>query len=233
MAIEAIFFDAGFTLVLPSLPLTLAPLAGFDVHPTQEQLFAAERHAKHRLDEGHSHGNFGVDAQYWQTFYAHLLEQLGVAHDPALLDALAASTRRGINWRTVRPGTQEALQSLRPRYRLGVISNSDGTIGKLLDELDLGHYFESVTDSHLCGCEKPKPRIFLAALRSLDVAAERSIYIGDVYSVDFLGARGVGMEALLMDAAGVYAETAYPRVTSLDEIGSYLERKCAADTDRR
>ncbi len=223
MPIDAIFFDAGNTLVFPDPSLTLAPLADHPVRPTQEQLFGAERHAKHQLDAGHSHGDFGVDAHYWQTFYAHLLHDMGVAHDAALLDALAAASRRSANWRTVRPGTHETLSALRDRYRLAVISNSDGTVASLLDELGLGGYFESVTDSHICGCEKPDPRIFHSALQSLGVPEERAIYIGDLYSVDFVGARRVGMAALLMDAAGVYAGTNYPRITSLDEVESYVE----------
>ena len=222
MAIEAIFFDAGFTLVYPTASLTLAPLVAFDVHPSREQLFAAERHAKRQLDEGHSHGEFGVDAHYWQTFYAHLLASLGVRGDTDLLDALAASTRRGLNWRTVRPGTEEVLERLRSRYRMGVISNSDGTVGTLLAELGLHRYFDSVTDSHICGCEKPDPRIFQAALQSLDLAADRALYIGDLYSVDFLGARAAGMSAVLMDEAGVYAENDYPRITSIEQVESYL-----------
>jgi HAD superfamily hydrolase (TIGR01662 family) len=223
MSIDAVFFDAGFTLVFPDPSLTLAPLASRNIHLTQEQLFAAERHAKHQLDESHSHGDFGVDARYWQTFYAHLLEHIGVPHEAALLDALAASTRQGTNWRTVYPGTHEALKNLRTRYRLAVISNSDGTVAQLLDELDLGRYFESVTDSHLCGCEKPDPRIFHAALDTLGVRPEQSIYIGDLYSVDYVGARAVGMQALLMDPAGVYADTRYPRITSLAEVETYLQ----------
>lgn len=223
MKIDAIFFDAGFTLVFPDFDLTLAPLRVLDVHPTQEQLFAAERHAKHALDAAHSHGDFGVDAHYWQTYYARLLEEMKIPHDSALLDALAAATRRGINWRTVRPGTGKVLGELQSRYRLGVISNSDGSIGKLLDELGLGQYFASVTDSHICGCEKPAPRIFRAALESLGAVAERSIYVGDLYSVDFVGARNVGMQALLMDAAGVYAGTDHARVASLDEVEPHLQ----------
>lgn len=222
MKLEAVFFDAGFTLVFPDLDLTLAPLKAANVHPTQEQLFAAERHAKHSLDAAHSHGDFGVDAHYWQTYYAHLLDQMHIAHDPALLDALAATTRRGVHWRSVRPGTSVVLTDLRLRYRLGVISNSDGSVEQLLDDLGLGQFFASVTDSTLCGCEKPDSRIFQTALHSLGVAPEHAIYIGDLYSIDYLGARAVGMQALLMDAAGVYAGTEHPRVSSLGEIGPYL-----------
>src|SRR3954465_11727548 len=150
MPIEAIFFDAGFTLVFPDPSLTLAPLRRLGVSPTQAQLFDAERHAKHLLDEAHSHGNFSVDARYWQTYYARLMGLMNLVAESSLLDELAASTRRGSNWRTARPGTLEVLQKLRKRYRLAVISNSDGSVAQLLAELGLAHCFESVTDSHIC-----------------------------------------------------------------------------------
>jgi len=224
MAIETIFFDAGYTLVFPDLQLTLAPLASWNVQPTQEQLFVAERHAKHLLDEAHSHGDFGIDTRYWQTFYSRLLADMNISYDATLLDALAASTRRGTNWRTVRPGTADALETLQGRYRLAVISNSDGTVGQLLEELGLKRYFETVIDSSLCGCEKPNPRIFHIALESMRVRPEQSVYIGDVYSVDYVGARAVGMNALLFDAAGVYEGTNYPRISSLSEIAVSIAR---------
>jgi putative hydrolase of the HAD superfamily len=221
MAIEAVFFDAGGTLVFPDLRLTLASLHLRNIQPSQEQLFAAERVAKLKLDEARAHGVTGVDARYWQLFYDNLLGQLGI-NDPSLRDELVLATRTGTNWRTVRPRTREILQSLHSRYRIGLISNSDGSIGRLMEELGLGNCFDSVTDSHHCGCEKPDPRIFRAATNSLGVMPERSLYVGDIYSVDIVGARGAGMSALLMDVAGVYVGSNYPRITSLDQIEAYL-----------
>jgi len=221
MAFEAIFFDAGGTLVFPDTGLTLAALAERNVQPTQEQLFAAEREAKHQLDDARAHGVTGVDALYWQLYYDPLLRDLGIA-DTAVRDALVLAARTGTNWRTVRAGTQEVLEALHSRYRIGLISNSDGSVGRLLEELGIGHCFDSVTDSHHCGCEKPDPRIFRAALDALGTRAERSLYVGDIYSVDFVGARSAGLSPLLMDIAGVYAETDYPRVNSLDQVEAYM-----------
>jgi putative hydrolase of the HAD superfamily len=73
------------------------------------------------------------------------------------------------------------------------------------------------------GHEKPHPAIFAAALESLNVGAERSLYVGDVYSVDYLGARQAGMEAILFDIAGAYREKGLPRVESLSELSERLK----------
>ena len=223
MAFEAIFFDAGGTLVFPDTALTLAPLAKLNVQPTQEQLFAAEREAKHRLDDARAHGVRSVDTLYWQIYFDHLLLDLRI-DDTVMRDELILASRSGTNWRTVRPGTAEVLKALHTRYRIGLISNSDGSVGRLLDELGIGEHFDSVTDSHHRGCEKPDPRIFRTALESLAVDAKTALYIGDIYTVDFVGAQGAGLSPVLMDAAGVYAGTDYPRITSLDQIEPYITR---------
>ena len=47
---------------------------------------------------------------------------------------------------------------------------------------------------------------------------EESLYVGDVYAVDYRGANGVGMEAVLFDACGAYREKGLPRVESLEEL---------------
>ncbi len=221
VGLKAIFFDAGGTIVFPDPTLTLAPLLERGIFPSQEQLYAAEGEAKHRLDEAHTHGISSVDASYWDFYYAALLQQLRL-EDAALRTALVAATRRGMNWRYTRPRTREVLQQLHARFRMGVISNSDGSVARLLDEVGLHGCFDSITDSHHCGCEKPDPRIFQAAMDSLDATGDTSLYVGDIYSVDYLGARGCGMRAVLMDPAGAYAKTAYPRVESLEQLEQQL-----------
>ena len=52
----------------------------------------------------------------------------------------------------------------------------------------------------------------------MNAAPEESLYVGDVYSVDYLGAIGAGMQAMLMDVAGAYRDKGVPRVQSLEEL---------------
>ena len=82
--------------------------------------------------------------------------------------------------------------------------------------------FLSITDSGLIGHEKPHPAIFEAALKSLGARAEESLYVGDVYSVDYQGATGAGMQAVLFDLPGAYRDKGLPRVESLEELVSMV-----------
>jgi FMN phosphatase YigB (HAD superfamily) len=56
----------------------------------------------------------------------------------------------------------------------------------------------------------------------MDVAPAESLYVGDVYSVDYLGATRAGMQAMLFDVAGAYRERDLPRVESLEELEQKL-----------
>ena len=222
--IRFLFFDAGNTLVFPDHARTLAPLAAAGFRPTTDQLYSAERAAKRRLDAAYRNAKSlsSVDQDFWSTYYRHLLESLGAP--AALGPELVAATQRSDHWRRVRPGTRQVLEKLRAGgRRLGVIANSDGHIEDALRAAGLGDCFESFTDSGLVGSEKPDPGIFRAALESLDARAEESLYVGDIYSVDYLGATGVGMSAVLLDVAGTYREDALPRLESLEELLPHLD----------
>jgi putative hydrolase of the HAD superfamily len=217
MPITTIFFDAGGTLVFPDVDLTYAALGARGIYPSQQQLEAAERESKLQLDDARSK-NHSVDAQYWDMYYGSLLRQLGMADDIELRAMLVGATRKSTNWQRVLPGTYDLLDRMKRRYRIGLISNSDGSVEQLFQLLGLADYFDSFTDSCRCGFEKPDPRIFQAALRSLSTKPEFSVYVGDIYSIDFVGAKAVGMQAVLMDVAGVYRNTPHLRAESLSEL---------------
>jgi len=213
--VKAIFFDVGNTLLFPDRQHIMAPLHQRKVNPTLEQWHAIERKTKKEFDDILHDGK--ADHGFWYLFYSHLLPDLGI-HDTALRDALVTATRISANWCEILPGSREALQRLGQRYPLGVISNADGKIAQVLERCGIADCFQAITDSGLVGHEKPHPAIFEAALRQMQVSAEQSLYVGDVYSVDYLGATGAGMQALLFDISGAYRESGLPRVESLEEL---------------
>jgi len=135
-----------------------------------------------------------------------------------LRDTLVNATRVSANWCDIRPGTRESLVRLGQRYPLAVISNADGKIADVLERCGIVDCFRTITDSGLVGHEKPHPGIFESALRGMDVAPEQSLYVGDMYSVDYVGATRAGMQAILFDVPGAYRDSGLPRVESLEEL---------------
>lgn len=214
-----IFFDVGNTLLFPNRARMLAPLAA-KRHPTLEQWQALERRTKRQFDQGMQHGK--VDHGFWWTFHTHLLKDLG-ALDDRVRDQLVQNTQHSANWDQILPGTREALDMLRRAYAIAVISNADGKIDAVLRRCGICDCFAHITDSGIVGHEKPHPAIFEAALCAMKADAAESLYVGDVYSVDYVGARNAGMEALLFDVAGAYRDREFPRVESLAELQRWLQ----------
>ena len=217
---KAIFFDVGNTLLFPDRERIYAPLYQRNVVPGAEQLHSIECRTKKEFDAILQQRG-AVDQGFWYLFYSHLLEELGLPPD-GIRDTLVAATRVSASWGAIRSDTREILQRIGKRYRIGVISNSDGKIAALLERNQIADCFLSITDSGLVGHEKPHPAIFQAALRSMNVAPEQSLYVGDLYSVDYLGATGVGMQAMLFDVCGAYREMNLSRVKSLAELEKKL-----------
>ena len=85
------------------------------------------------------------------------------------------------------------LTTLRDRYRLGVISNNFGNTRGWCDEYNLSPLLDMVVDSTVVGVSKPEAGIFHAALTGISTLPEEAIYVGDTYSDDVVGAKGVGM----------------------------------------
>jgi HAD superfamily hydrolase (TIGR01509 family) len=214
--LKAIFFDVGNTLLFPDRPHILAPLQQRNLNPTLDHWHAIARKTKKEFDEILQHDG-KADHSFWYLFYSHLLMDLGV-RDDALRDALVNGTRVSANWCDIRPGTRESLLRLGQRYPLAVISNADGKIADVLERCGIVDCFRTITDSGLVGYEKPHPAIFQLALRDMGVPPEQSLYVGDMYSVDYVGATGAGMQAILFDVSGAYRDSGLARVESLEEL---------------
>jgi HAD superfamily hydrolase (TIGR01509 family) len=219
--LKVIFFDVGNTLLFPDRHHILAPLEKLGHSPSLEQWHAIERATKRKFDQAVQQGD-PADFNFWFMFYERLLAELDIENNQ-LRDALVEATRQSANWCVIRPGTRELLQRLGKRYPLAVISNADGKIADVLERCGIADCFASITDSGLVGYEKPHPAIFETALRTMGVRPAETLYVGDVYSVDYLGATRTGMQGMLFDVAGAYREMTVARVESLEELEKKLD----------
>lgn len=145
--------------------------------------------------------NPGTDSSRWSAYARVLMNELRC--DGEALDAVRAAIRArneaGTLWSHIEEGTFETLEAVREMgFTLGVVSNADGRVAGFLDHVGLAKYFDVIVDSGAFGIEKPDPRIFLHACALLDADPARTLYIGDVYDVDAVGARAAGLTPIIL-----------------------------------
>ena len=105
------------------------------------------------------------------------------------------ATEKG--WEVI-PGAVSVLTKLKETgVTLGVVSNFDERLERILAQLSLRHYFQFVLTSVEAKCSKPDSNIFKQALQFVDCRPEEGLHIGDNALTDYEGATRAGMKALL------------------------------------
>lgn len=221
MKLAAVFLDAGGVLVDPNWTRVADALARQGVAVSAAALAAAEPLAKRALDTPELIRTTSDRTRGWKYFNL-VLEHAGIALSDATDRALAdlhEYHRRSNLWETVPPGVPEALERLRGLgLTVVVASNANGTVRAHFERLGLAPAFDLILDSHDIGVEKPDPAFFAHGLRAIGVRAEDALHVGDFYAIDVVGARAAGLEAWLLDVAGVNADRDCQRFPTLAAV---------------
>jgi len=139
----------------------------------------------------------------WCTFMTTLLVGGGVSRDRAgeLARWLWGEQPLKNLWRRPIAGMAELVRDLHALgVPLGMISNSEGKLRELSEEIDIARYFRFLADSGVLGFEKPDARIFRLTAERLGVRLEDVIHVGDAWAADVVGAIDAGARAIWFSA---------------------------------
>lgn len=182
-------FDAGMTVIDLDLDFLARRLAERGIAASPAQLERGAPAAWRRYDELNTAGI----GHPWKQLMTTLLAGAGVADADELARWLWDEQPRKNLWRKPIVPMIELAQELAARgVAVGVLSNSEGGLADLFEEIGLARHFAAIIDSGKLGIEKPDPRIFAYALDRLGGTAERAVHIGDSWTADILGALGAG-----------------------------------------
>ena len=164
--------------------------------------------------------------EFWQHFNRYLLEAVCIEGD---LDELAEEVTRRIADVDLTYYCPEegplVLTELRTRgYDLGLITNRENVdhFYRLLDQMELRPFFDVTLASGEVGIAKPEPGIFYEVLGRMDVTPDESIYVGDNYWADVVGARRAGVTPVLLDPQGLFPEADCLVLDQLDDFLAWL-----------
>jgi HAD superfamily hydrolase (TIGR01549 family) len=168
---------------------------------------AFERAHARILEEMHVEvltGRRGLDDAREERF-RRLFAESGVrgAADDAVRATAARYREAYLAARRPVDGALALLSALKPRVRIGIVSNN------LLEEQQakitlcgFDAYIDALVVSETAGATKPDPAIFARALEELGCAAADAVMIGDSWAADVEGARAAGIRPIWFNRAG-------------------------------
>jgi HAD superfamily hydrolase (TIGR01509 family) len=237
--IDLLCLDAGNTVIFLDHARLAALCAREGFATTAGALDRAEGQTKVALEEGSRIEPAWSQAQIasargWAATVGTMLVLAGLAPDRAgrMLDAIWPEHCARNLWSVVPRGLAAALERTRAAgVRVALVSNSEGMLERLLDELGILSSFDLILDSGVVGIEKPDPRIFRIALDRFHVPPSRALHLGDNFPTDVLGARAAGMRVALVDPfghlAGRHADV--QRVPGAPEVADAIARTTRRD----
>jgi putative hydrolase of the HAD superfamily len=104
------------------------------------------------------------------------------------------------------PDALEVLTALKPRYRLGVISNTvgsgDAELIEALEKAGIRRLIDALVTSRDFGTAKPDPAIYAEGARRLGVPLDSTLMVGDRLDTDVAGALNAGIPGVWLRHKG-------------------------------
>ena len=185
MPIEVLLFDLGGVLIEFSGVRDVAPLL---------RSAATESEILERWSGCPHTKAFGLGLLSREEFADRFVRDWGLTLPPEhFLQAFRSWSR------SLLPGAEELLSSLRPRFRLAALSNSNEVHWERnANDLGIDALFDLAISSHQVGFSKPDPRIYRLALERLDVSPDAVMFFDDA-PANVVAASRLGMRAFLVD----------------------------------
>ena len=236
MTIRAIFYDLDGTLRMnvPNGWRAFADFASeFGLHSSPEDRLRIARWEHYYFAESpeiqSDRASFADRLAFWENYSCRQLGVLGAS--PEQVSELAPKIHQRMN-DSYRPldiipdDLVETLVTLKEQgYLLGVLSNRNESYSGYLAERGLSEFFSLAIFAGEARVYKPNPGVFHYLLEKARVSAEESIYVGDNYYADVVGAREAGMNPILLDVNNLFDAPGCPVMQSHSQIIQLLEQR--------
>jgi HAD superfamily hydrolase (TIGR01662 family) len=169
----------------------------------------------------------GETEKFWIEYSRRRLVALGASPAWAVELAPKASMHMGEEYKpdsVIPDDVRRTLPELKQAgYMLAVISNRDKPFQEILVSHNINEFFDFSLAAGEVNIYKPEPGVFEHALKQANLTAEETVYVGDNYYADVIGARRAGLRPVLYDPKGIFPEADCTTIKSFDELTSILK----------
>ncbi len=160
--------------------------------------------------------------EFWDNYARNYLLAFGCSRDQAEAYAPAMNLHMSENYKPenwIDPETEGVLTHFQARdLLLGVVSNRDEPFWGELVTLELCPYFMFSLSAGEAKSWKPHPGIFENAIAIIGVDPAETVYIGDNYYADIVGARNAGIHPILIDPFDIFPDADCPVIQKIGDL---------------
>lgn len=152
----------------------------------------------------------GQEETFWINYARRHLVSFGCANE--LSESLARQVHLSMREQykpqdLVFPDVPGTLKTLKDAgFILGVVSNRNKSYLEQLKALELDQYFSCWIAAGEISSWKPEPGIFQHALQKLELKPSETVYVGDNYYADVIGAQRANILPVLIDPEQVFPD---------------------------
>ncbi|MBN1302810.1 MAG: HAD family hydrolase [Anaerolineales bacterium] len=207
--------SAGFGLVLtPEDRLKAARWEHYYWAMSKEQMLDREKYK-------------AEDLGFWLNYCRRRLVALGISAEQSAELAPTVQKYMETYYRAESVVAEHSIDMLeylqKAGYRLGVVSNRDKPFFEELEALGLTGFLDYWMAAGEVRSWKPDPEIFLHALNEINARPEQTVYVGDNYYADVIGARNAGLKPVLYDPQEIFDDPDCTVIRSFKELPELME----------
>lgn len=206
-SIRAVFFDLGETLFQPLdnwvTSGNIAKLAGtIQIPISGDELITQYRKLREDVTQDFAKRSFYLHKDFVNEAMNRLFEHYGLEDAKKVIEDFAYAQRDSvIQYLKPQSDCFEVLKDLRKqKFKLAIVSNiDDDWLDPLIEIWKLDSYVDFILSSETAQSCKPDSSIFMQASHALDIVPHQTLFVGDSFVNDVIGASNVGMHPVWLN----------------------------------
>ena len=164
----------------------------------------------------------GDEEAFWLNYAVRKIEAMGVADGSAKVWAEKVSQHMQTSYNpedVIPEDVVPTLQTLKELgYKLGLLTNRSRPVDEYLEETGLDQHLDFWVYSGMLDVWKPNPEIFFYALGLAGSTPGKTVYIGDNYYADVVGAQNAKIQPVLIDPDAIFPDADCALIQTIGDL---------------